>query len=790
MTGVRALDRKVLRDLVHLRGQFVAIGVVVAAGVATVVTTRTSYTSLLRSRAAYYAGERLADVFAHAKRVPDPVAARLGAIPGVAVVEPRVVVNVILDVPGLAEPAVGRIVSVPGAARPRLNDVHLRRGRWIAPGRRDEVVVSEAFAEADRLDVGSVVGAVINGRWQRLRVVGIGISPEYVYEIGEGGLFPDNRHFGVLWMDRDAVASAFDLVGAFNDVSLALAPGVPSRAVIPAVDRLLAPYGGLGAFDRTEQVSARFLNDEIAQNRVSGTVIPAIFLGIAAFLLNVVLARLVATQREQIAALKAFGYGSARVAFHYVKLAFAALAGGGLGGVALGLWLARLVNANYARYYRFPEFLFRTDPVAVALALGVTALAATIGAVGAVRRVVALAPAEALQPEPPPRFRPGLLERLGLDRRLPLPERIVARNLERRWGRAALSTVGVALAVGTLVLGWYMLDSIGYLGEFQFRHVLRGDVTVTFTRPLPPSAAHDLASLPGVLAVEPFRAVPVRIGSLQRSRLIALLGLPPDAELRRIVGSDERAVPAPAGGLLLTAKLADVLHVRPGDTVRVQVLEGSRRERMVPVVGVVDELLGLSAYADPATAARLAGDGDAISGASLRTDPAGTPELNRRLKRIPAVAGANSRTDALQSFEDTLKRSFTVVTLVLVGFAGGIAVAVVYNAARISLSERGRELASLRVLGFSRSEVSRMLLGEQAVITSVGIAAGLGVGYLFAAELSALYQWELFRLPLLITGATYAFAAAVTAGAAAGSAAVVARRIGRLDLVAVLKTRE
>lgn len=787
---VRVLDRKLVRDLWRMRAQVAAIGVVVACGVATVVTTRTSYTSLLVSRAAYYERYRFADGFVHLKRAPESVGARLAAIPGVAAAETRLVSAVTLDVPGLAEPATGRLVSVPDRGRPALNDLHLRRGRWLEPGRRDEVIASEAFAAANGLEIGDSIGAVINGRWERLRVVGIGISPEYVYEIGEGGLFPDNRRFGVLWMSREALAPAFDMVGAFNDASLRLEPGAIEAEVIARADRILERYGGLGAYGRSDQVSARFLSDEIAQNRVSGTVVPAIFLGVAAFLLNIVLGRLVSTEREQIAVLKAFGYGDWAVGWHYLKFALVALLVGAAVGVGVGLRFAALVNVRYAEYYRFPEFIFRLDWTAVGLAVLVTVLAAALGAAGAVRRVVTLPPATAMQPEPPPRFQGGLIERLGLDRFLAVPGRIIARSLERRPMKALLSALGIAFAVAILMVGRFFVDGMLRIADVQFRHVQRENLMVVFNAPRSPAVRYELARLPGVLRVETFRSVPARLRAGHRSRRSAILGLEAGGELRRLVAGDFAVTPLPPEGVVLTAKLGEVLRVGPGDTLTVEVLEGARPVRRVPVAGMVDELLGLSAYMDERALNRLMAEGNTLSGGFLGVDPNAAPPLYARLKRLPGVAGVASRDAALASFEETLAHSIGLMTTILIGFAGALAVAMVYNAARIALSERSRELASLRVLGFSRGEVAVMLLGEQALLAAGGIVLGLGIGYGFCAVLAGLYQWELFRIPLVVSGRTYAFAIAVIVVAVVGAGLVVQRRLNRLDLVAVLKARE
>jgi putative ABC transport system permease protein len=787
---VTALARKLWRDLWHLRGQMIAIGLVVACGVATVVTTRTAYDSLVTSRESYYGRYRFADVFAHAKRAPEGLARDIERIPGVASVRTRIVFDVTLDVPGLAEPATGRLVSVPERRAPILNDLHLRSGRWLEPGRRDEVLVSEAFAQANALHEGDAIGAVLNGRWQRLRIVGIALTPEYVYEIRGTDLFPDNRRFGVLWMSREAMGPAFEMDGAFNDVVLALAPGASEPEVILRLDRLLERWGGLGAFGREDQISHRFLSDEIAQNRITGTVVPAIFLGVAAFLLNVVLRRLVSTQRDQIAVLKAFGYSNAAVASHYLELALVAVAGGALVGSLLGLWWGRAIHAMYRDFYRFAVWSFEAGPGTFALAIGVAALAALVGALGAVRAAVVLPPAEAMRPEAPARFRAGALERLGLRHLMTPAARMLVRNLARRPARAALSTLGMALAVALLVVGRFFLDAVHELAEVQFRVVQRDDATVAFHEPLSPRALHDLRHLPGVLRAEPWRAVPVRLRHEHRTKRTAILGIEPGSELRRLVDDSLGEVALPPEGLVLTRRLGEILAVEPGDELGIEVLEGERAKRSARVAGFVDELLGLSAYMDAGALARLLREGGSLSGAWLRVDARLEPRLHGELKRTPKVSGVMLKNVLLRSFEDTIARSLGVFNTVLIGFACVIAFAVVYNAARIALSERARELSSLRVLGFTRAEVARMLLGEQALLTLLAIPIGLAIGYMVSAWIVQAYQWELFRLPFAVTARTCAFAILVIVAAALLSGLWVGRLLARLDLVAVLKTRE
>ncbi len=787
---VKARNRMLWRDLWHLRGQMIAAALVVACGVAAFLSMRATYESLLQARDDYYHALRFADVFAQLKRAPLSVRSRITEIPGVAQVRTRVVLQVTLDVPGLDEPASGRLVSVPEERRTMLNDLSLRAGRYVEPGRDDEVIASEAFAVANGLKVGDSIGAIINGRWKRLRIVGVALSPEYIYEIGGGMIFPDNRRFGVLWMGDKALASAYNMEGAFNDASLSLAAGASEADVIERLDLLLARYGGLGAYGREEQLSHRFISDEIAQNRITSTFVPGIFLGVAAFLLHIVLSRLIAMQRTQIGLLKAFGYSDREVGLHYLKLALVTVFAGLALGAAMGVYAGSWLTAVYRDYYRFPSLVFEVSARVLGLTLLIAIAAAVIGALGALRRAARLPPAEAMRPEPPATFHAGLLERTGLTARLPSSARMIARSIARRRWKSFLAVLAIACAVGILVLGRFGLDAMNYMLRVQFEVVQRDDLTVVFTDPESPGIRHELARLPGVLTAEPFRIVPARLRFEHRTKRVELTGLPPDGKLRRLVDTKLRPVQLPASGVVLTRKLGELLGVTPGETITVLVLEGARPVRSLLVTGLVDEPVGIGAYMDLRALNALMREEGSLSGAYLAVDPRHAQELYRTIKQLPAVSGVAFRDAVLESFEQILNRSMRTITLVNVLFACVIAFGVVYNGARVALSERGSELASLRVLGFTRREVTWLLLGEQSILTLLALPLGFGLGVWTAWLLSLRLNTELYRIPLVLEGATFSFAVLVIVVAALLSGMLVAHRINRLDLVAVLKTRE
>lgn len=786
---VRMLNRMLWRDLWHLRGQVIAAALVVACGIATLVATWGTYQSLQSARDDYYRSHRFADVFVHLKRAPESLARQIRQLPGVAEVHPRVVVEVAVDVPGLAEPATARLVSVPAQRTPMLNDLQIVRGRYLDAGASHQVLVSEAFAKANQLQVGQQLGALLHGRWTVLTIVGIALSPEFVYEVGSGMLFPDNRRYGVMWMDSDTLASAFDLQGGFNDVALALSADASERAVIAALDTLLRPHGGLGAHGRADQLSHRFLSDELGELEVMTTTLPSLFLAVAAFLLYVVLSRLVSTQRTQIGLLKAFGHSDRRVGLHYLTFALATVALGLALGLPFGIALGRMFVGIYRDFFHFPSLQFTLDPTLWLLALGVSVLAAGAGALMAVRRVVALAPAEAMRPEPPATFRASLLPHNRL-RRLPASLRMILRNLLRRPGKALLSVLGMALAISLMVIGRFATDAPNTMLTVQFNEVQRDDVTVLYHEPRGPEALLALGKLAGVVQAEPFRLVPAWLRHAHRSKRVDVTGLATGHELRRLLDRQSQPVDLPAQGLVLSDKLARILAVAPGDFVTLDVLEGARAVLQVPVVGIVDEMLGLGAYMDARALARLLGQDQTSSGAYLRVDAQALSDLLTRLKRMPVVAGVAARAAVQQSMHDTLDRAFYFFSAILVLFSGVIIAGMVYNSARIALSERGNELASLAVLGFTQREVSTLLLGEQVLLLLAAIPLGLALGYGLCALLVPMFDRDLFRVPLVIETWSYLYAVVAALLASGLSGWLVARRIRQLDLIAVLKTRE
>jgi len=788
---MRALDRKLLRDLRLMWSQALTIALVVASGIGGFVASLSAVDSLAAARDDFYARGRFADVFAAVRRAPQSQAAVLDGLPGVAQVQTTLEEMARVEVPGSSDPVLGQFIGWAPRGGEGLNRVQVSSGRTPAEGPsadgRIEALVSEGFARSRGLRPGAELGVQLNGRHRTLVVVGTALSPEYIFA-GLWGM-PDTRGFGVFWVDRETLAAAYDMRGAFNRVALRLAPGASEPAVIDALTRRLSRYGGRQANGRAEQPSHLMLDNEIKEQRVLGTVLPAIFLGVAAFLLNVVVTRLVSTQREQIAALKALGYPNGRIGLHYLQLVLAIVAGGLLLGVLLGKVLGALLTGLYTDFFRFPRFEHRIAPWLLVVSVGITLLTAVAGTLNAIAATVRLAPAEAMRPPAPGRYRRTLLERLGVQGMAPAL-RMIVRNLERRPLRSALSVAGVAAAVAIVVLGNFFRDAIDVVVDSQFNLSLRGDITVWAAEAVDDGARRELLRLPGVRDVETTRFVAVDFVHGHRRERSLIRGHAPRASLFRVIDGEGRQTVLDGRGLILTDRLADKLGVRPGDHLQVEVLEGRARTLDLVVGGTVREMMGLNAYMDRPSLNRALGDGDLATGFMLALQRGSEAAALEGTRALPGIVGAWSKATMLRNLQQISARNVRIMSTILTAFATVIAIGMVYNNARISLSERAWELASLRVLGFTRTEVSGLLLGELAAVIGLALPLGMLMGWAVTHGLVELLASDQFHFPVVIRARTYAGAALCVMVAGAASALVVRRRIDRLDMVAALKTRE
>ncbi|NNE40731.1 MAG: FtsX-like permease family protein [Marinicaulis sp.] len=784
------LDRKMLRDLWRIKGQALAIIFVIAAGIALFVMSSGMMIALEETMRAYYERHRFADAYAPVKRAPNHLLADIRNLDGVSTAEGRINGGGLVTLEKASAPVSARVISYdPDAASP-INAVYLVEGRMLRTTQSDEIMLLKPFADAHNLTPGDSIAITMNGAQHTFIIAGLVLSPEFIYALPPGEFVVDAGRFAVLWASEEAMEAAYDLDGAFNEVILTTSRNTNEDGLIDDLDRLLAPYGAVGAFVRADQVSNKYLTEELKQLETMGVVMTPIFLGVAIFLLNIVITRLVHTEREQIGLLKAFGYSNNDVGAHYLKFVLVIALGGALVGWGGGQYLGRLLSGIYQKYFHFPFLLFNPEFRTLGLAVLFSAAAAALGAFSAVRGAVSLSPAVAMRPPAPPHFTRGNAFSKTLTRILDQPSRMILRRVSRQPFRAALTTLGIGAAMGLAVMMRFNMNATDYMLDISFNIADRSDVFVTFAEPLSETTIYELSNIEGVIYAEPFRASAVMFRNDRIEHLGAVTGLPENPVLNRAIDANLALVDIRGDGIVFSEQLADILEIAVGDTVIAEVREGRRPTLEIPVTGLVEAMIGTPAYMTSDALNKKLKEPNRASGAYLKIDMAQRNKVYDKLKSMPLIAGVSLRREAYYNFQKMIDEGPGTFRRIMMVFSIVIAAGVVYNGARIAFIERHHDLASLRVLGFTKIETGYVLFGELALLAilalPVGSLIGLGLWVYIADALST----ELYQIPVVFKESGLGYAAIVVLVSTAIAGALVQRDIMKLDLATALKARE
>ncbi|WP_371742129.1 ABC transporter permease [Pseudoruegeria sp. HB172150] len=787
---MKPLDRKLLRDLNHIRGQVIAIAAVIAVGVLLQVMMSGLVTSLTETRRAYYERNRLANVFASLTRAPDSQLAILAEIPGVARVEGRVRGAALVNLPDEAVPIQARATSLEERGEQLLNQVYLTEGRMPGQASRDEILLLAGFAAAHDIAPGDTLNVTMNGARRTLRITGLAQSPELLYAAAPGQMVPDPARFAVIWMQRTSLAAAYDMSGAFNEVLFALGRGASEPEVIDRIDSVLDRWGGTGAYGRDDLVSDRFVQEEIAGLETMARSVPPLFLAVAAFLLYIVVSRIVQSEREEIGLLKAFGYTNGEVGSHYFKMVLIVATAGAAVGCILGILSGRAMIPVYTKFYNFPFLVFRPDPTSFVIGVGASIAAASAGGLFVLRRVFALDPAEAMRPPAPADYSRTVTFDGPVGRMLDQPSRMILRGVARRPWRVAALIAGVAGGMALSAGMTTIYGSFDTMQDLSFTVIDRSDATVVFNTPLSEKAALELARVPGVLRVEPTRDVSAILRNGLKTQRGAVSGMIADTELSRAIDKDLRPIPLPERGIVLSQSLADILEIEPGEMLTIEVREGRRPVLEVPVVRVARSLIGTPAYMQLDALNREMKEPLRITSARLMVDPARADEIYATLSDMPTVAGVTVAEDLQASLQRLMDEGAGSARYIMGVVAFVITFGIVYNAARIAQTELNRDLASLRVMGFSKGEAAFVLLGELGLIMLVAVPLGSVLGYGLSILIAKGFSSEIYQIPTGFDPWSHGFAASFTLAAAMVSGWLVKRDLDRTALIDVLKSRE
>ena len=789
------LLRKIIRDLRARRASLIALVFIMAFGISSFICFLSVYRDTAAAKDAYYRQNRLATLIVRMKRAPASVLDDVRALPNVASARGRVSISAVLEIPRNDSPISGMAISLPAKRTPILNDVVLRAGTWFSSDGNREVLVTEEFARANRLIPGDHIKVLLLDEQHDFLIVGLVSAPEYVYLVPPaGGLAPDPARFGAVYLPERFLQEASELDGAFNQILVSV--NDPAKGAVRTLEERLKVqldlYGVVQVAKMIDQPSPQFLDNELENVRKSSTMTPAIFLGAAALILNVLVARLVHQQRGVIGTLKAIGYTSRQVLLHYVGYGIAIGTLGATAGVVLGSIFHNLMLLLYRSIFSIPNIEYHFYPDLFIWAFVICILAAVAGTLKGVRAAAKLEPAAAMQPPPPEKGRRIILERFPLLwNRLNFRMRMVFRDIFRNPFRSLVSIFVAMLAMTMMEGAFCMRDALMFLMRFEYQLVMHNDLSLSLRDPRGRHYDAEEKNLPGVAQTESQLNVPCDLMNGNRARVISVTGIDATPTLYTPVDRFERPVTIPRTGILLTKKLAEILDVKVGDFITLHPLIGERREARVRVEGTIDTYVGLSAYASIPFLSRLIGEEWAANTLLIKNYGSGAPAaLIEDVKERRQVTAVGERARALAQFEGTFGKVNATIIGIFVVFAGLIGFGSVLNSSLVSLSERQRAVGTLRVLGYTPGQIAAIFAGESAILYTIGSLIGIYTGTLYVRLLVKVYSSEIFRFPEVIRPERMVQSIIVMTCSMILAQLIVHRLIAKMNWLDVLKVKE
>lgn len=783
-----SLDRKLFRDLRRMKWQAIAIGLVMALGVMVLVMMDGLVVSLEETKKSYYEDYKLADIFAPTQAAQSQVLVELAKIDGVENVQGRVRGSILIDMPNSKTGVLAQALSLPNQGKAQINDVFLSAGRMIAPDVANEILLLNSFADAHNIKVGEAITAIIGGQKQQFNVVGVAQAPEFLFAAMPGELLPDDTRFAVIWMQQRYLEDITGLAGKFNEAIFLLDDDADTTNILTKIDDILDPHGGYGAYGVEDLVSNRFISEEIKGAKASAQALPPLFLGIAAFLIFIVISRIIQAERQQIGLLKAFGYSSAEIGRHYLKFIIIIALGGAILGSVAGVYGGLELAGVYQIYYKFPFLEFRVDYQAIFIGNLVSVVAATIGGSYILKNIFKLNPAVAMHAATPPDFSKSIRFGSWAKRLFNQPSRMIIRTLLRHPIRALGAMIAIASGMSLSVAMISLMASFDKSIEMSFEVIDRSDAMVNFVQPMPIDVVAELSKIAGIELVEPFRAVPAILQNGQLTHKSLISGLVAAPELNRAVNVEFEAIPIVETGIILASALAEKLQVGVGDDLTLKIRSGARPTLNIKVAAITETLVGSPVYMRLASLNKILDQGELISGVYIKMDKSQQAAIYDELKSTPYILAVSITADAKAAFKKIMDTGAGAVRYVMAIIAFVITFGIVFNSAKIAFAEGGRDLACLRSIGYTKGEAAYVLLGELAIVTLVSLPIGCVLGYYLSFATATAFSTDLYKIPAEVNFESFFLASLAVVVATIVSGWLVKRNIDKIDLVSVLKS--
>lgn len=787
---MRKLRLMIFRDIKSNLGQYVAVIVVIIIGISLYNALYMSYHNLKNSTDYYYSEYRLPHIFVRLNRCPEGVISRISAIEGVSQVQGRIVRDVSLDVPGYGEKAYARIISVPTDNKGALCRLFIEEGRYITGPPEGKVLVEKQFFEYHGLKTGDVLYPVINGKKVEMRVQGKVMSPEYIYPVPSAQqLMPDTGGFAILYVNHSFAQQLFGYEGMVNDIGIRLDSDDKVEEVKNILEDMLKNYGLIDIVERENQVSNKMLESELTQLESMAFLFPVLFLLVASIVIYMLLLRMVENQRRQIGVLMAMGYGKGSILAHYIRYAlFIALTGSIAGGI-LGIWAGRALTLYYLVYFNIPVLQVKVYYNTLLTGILMSAGFCCVAGFNAAKRVLSITPAQAMRPPAPVKGSRWIGERfIPFLRKIEISWRLTFRNLWRNKKRTAFTTFGIAITVAILISTVFFMDAFEFMFDEAFGGNQKYDYKIIFTRNMGEEVIGNLQEFKEVDVAEPIGEYPFSLTNGWREEGAIVIGLNRDTKLYSLKDLEDREVSIPEKGILLSDVLARRLGVKPGDTVTLESPYKPGVKREVKVADIVSQYLGFNGFMDIKYLGSILNEGYVTNGAIIDIKY-GSEEFLKRLKDMPYIQKFDTPTGQMEEYMKYLDLMYAYLAVVIL-FGTIMGFAIIYNTTTINIMERKRELASLRVMGFSKRQVAELIFNENVAVSVLGIIVGLPMGRLMAAGIINNLGEEIIKIPLVIYPRTYLMAVVTVFIFVFLAQLANMRRISKLDLVEVMKSRE
>ncbi|MBR0598298.1 ABC transporter permease [Sinanaerobacter chloroacetimidivorans] len=786
MVKLNKIDTMLLRMVKNSKSQFLAVLIIIIVGICIYTAMSMTAINMQNTVSTYYEENNFADLFIETAAIPNQAADRLERIPGVKKVTGRVSEDVPFISENLNERVNLRIVTVKGE-EDELCKSTLLKGRPINENGKEALLVHK-FAEARGIKIGDIIKVQIHGLQYDLEVVGIVDNPEYIYLMENAQtMLPDQANFGVCYVSEKFGQQAMELTGSYNEILISYESGADEDQIIEDVEDELDIYGIKQTVKQEEQLSNNMIQEELKQLGSMAGSLPILFLMVAGLILIMMLSRMVKKDRIKIGVLKAIGYSSRQVLMHYVKYALCAGILGGFFGSILGMGLAGAMTQNYLQYFNIPllriEFYYSYVLMAMVLSSVICAVSGMIGA----RGVLKITPADAMRADAPKSGKRILLEKLPfIWKRLSFSNKMVGRNIFRNKKRTLFVLTGVILTYGMMLFTTSMPAVIDQMMNKHFLEFQKMDYNISFQTPVYKSVIRDLNHIIDIDYMEGKIEYPFELANGNKKQSVSIIGLSKNTQFYSFIDTDEKPVTIPERGILLSQNLANILRVEKGDMVQVKSYLPNQDDVYLQVKGVIKQALGMNAYMEINNMGEQLLDKNIVTGVYVNSS-----DKNVNEKLIPASNIATVLSTAeMRAVYDEYMTLMVVYVGFMVVFSGILGFCIVYNATIVSLGEREMEFSSLRVLGFSKSEIFRMILKENNMIMIVGILLGIPIGNLMLKYSSAAFTTNLYSIDMSPTLSAGIFACIFTIGFILLAQLATYRKINRLDFLQALKNRE